>query len=271
MTSVRALLRQLLESSGSQEHAMDVDEKDGFGPIRTTTRQNTSPDMISEDGTRSMQRLMQICIGFLACGPYLQSSFGKAARDLELTQLILKSVDDPNKFKVACPILFRFVRQKIFHSSVKTLHRCLRDFGDILRQYSYSKQQSVIIAFLDFLHSALCVWKADDDLAKAAHSDLREFYAWLSGLLVKGTCRSWALRDAIARFFGRYLEEDPTQETWTGDSEDTDQRVYPPLAFLPRLNNDRDIRVRFRAAIINAGLFSISHHFGQQHSSSTKL
>ena len=263
MTSVRALLRQLLESSGSQEHAMDVDEKDGFGPIRTTTRQNTSADMTNANGTRLMQRLMQICIGFLACGPYLQSSLGKAARDLELTQLIAKSVNDPNKFKVACPILFRFVRQKIFHSSAKTLQRCLRDFGDILRQYSYSKQQSVIIAFLDFLHSALGVWKADDDVAKAVHSDLREFYSWLSGLLVKGTCRSWALRDAIARFFGRYLEEDPTQGTWTGDSKDTDQCINPPAVFLPRLNNDRDIRVRFRAATINAGLFSISHHFGQ--------
>ena len=264
MTSIRALLRQLLESSGfREENAMDVDEKDGFGPIRTAARQSTSADMGST-GARLIQRLMQTCIGFLACGPYLQSSSGKAARDLELTQMILNSIEDPDKFKVACPILFRFVRHKIFHSSVKTLRGCLRDFGDILRQYSYSKQQSVIIAFLDFLHSALCVWKLDDDLAKAVHSDLRESYAWLAGLLMKGTSRSWVLRDAIARFFGRYLEEDPTQRTWMDDSGDVDQRGHPPAAFLPILNNDRDIRVRFRAAFINAGLFSISHHFGQQ-------
>lgn len=243
---------------------MDVDEKDGFGPIRTGARQNTSADTNDAAATRLLQRLMEVCIGFLACGPYLQSSFGKAARDPELTQLILKSVEDPNKFKVACPILFRFVRQKIYHSSVKTLHECLRDFGGILRQYSYSKQQSVIIALLDFLHSALCVWKADDELAKDVHSDLRGVYSWLSGLLMKGTCHSWALRDAIARFFSRYLKEDPTQETWKDDSEDMDQGIYPPAVFLPRLHNDRDIRVRFRAAIINASLFSISHHFGQE-------
>ena len=111
---------------------MDVDETDGFGPIRTEY-------ICSSTGTRLMQRLMQTCIGFLACGPYLQSSSGKAARDLELTQMILKSIEDPDKFKFSSDLC-----DKIFHSSVKTLRRCLRDFGNVLRQYSYSKQQSVI-------------------------------------------------------------------------------------------------------------------------------
>lgn len=180
-------------------------------------------------------------------------------------QLVIKCAKDPDKFKTACPILFRFVRRRIFHSSLKTLQRCLREFGDALRQYTYSKQQAVIIAFLDFLNSALGAWKADDELANDVQLDLQDFYAWLSGLLVKRSCRSWVLRDAIARFLGHYLAEDPSQESWVKSSDDSpsDLQNGLPTSLLPRLNCDQDIRVRFRVAFINASLFSITHHFKQ--------
>lgn len=256
----------MIAPSDAQEHVMDVDENDGFGPIRTSTRQNTTQETANAIASRYTERLLQTCISFLACGPYLQSPSEEATRDPELTQLILKSADDPNKFMFACPILFRFVRQKIYHSSLRTLQRCILCFGDILKQYQFSKREPVIISFLDFLHCSLGVWKAEDELAKDVHSDLRSFYQWLSGRLKKHTFRSWALRDAIAKFLGQYLTEDPTQESWLNpdDFEQPNElRDHLPTSLLPRLHSDQDIRVRFRAAVLNADLFSICHHFRQ--------
>ncbi len=243
---------------------MDVDDKDGFAPIRTTTRQNKTADTVNTTDVEFLERLLETCISFLACGPYLQSTTQKATRDVDLTQLVIKC-EDPDKFRIACPILFRFVRRRIFHSSLKTLHSCLIEFGDVLTRYAYSKQQTVIIASLDFLNSALGVWKADDQLANEVQLDLQKIYIWLSGLLVKRSCRSWALRDAIARFLGQYLAEDPSQEFWIKSTHDDSSILQDrlPTSLLPRLNCDRDIRVRFRAAFINASLFSITHHFKQ--------
>lgn len=245
---------------------MDVDEKDGFGPIRTSTRQNATQETANATGAQHTERLLQTCISFLACGPYLQSSSEEATRDPELTQLIVESADEPSKFIFACPILFRFVRQKIYHSSLRTLQRCILCFGDILKQRSFAKRPSVIISCLDFLRCSLGIWKADDEFVKDVHSDLRSLYQWLSGVLIKRAHRSWALRDAIARFLGQYLAEDPTQESWV-TPEDIEQpdtlQNYLPTSLLPRLHSDPDIRVRFRAAVLNADLFSISHHFRQ--------
>lgn len=262
---MKTLLDQLLTgSTTTSENAMDVDEKDGFGPIRTTAPQVTSSDSANPELGQNFQQLLSVCIGFAACSPFLQSPSGKTAREPHLTESILKATVDPKRFCIACPIFFHFVRQKVLHLSLRTQQQFVDEFGSLLRQYALSKSQSFIYVVLDFLMSTLGVWKTEDDLGKEIHDNIKHLYAWLSLLMKRQNCGSWALRDAIARFLGNFLSEDPSQDFWASEEHFDQHQDYQdclPSSILPRLSGDPDIRVRFRVALLNAGLFSISHLF----------
>ncbi|KAF9530405.1 hypothetical protein CPB83DRAFT_905353 [Crepidotus variabilis] len=265
-TILKILLSQIMSGSKiTSENAMDIDEKDGFGPIRTTAPQSNSDTTTTENGS-ILRRLFKISIGFASCAPFLQSAGEKETRDSELTELILKSSAEPQNFCMACPVFFQFTRQKIFHLSLRNQQLFVEKFGDLLQQYSLSKNQQFIHVVLDFLLSTLGSWKSQEDLAGELHRHLQHLYAWLSRLMKGGNCGSWALRDAIARFLGQYLEEDSAQGFWAVEDHFDNLQDHLdslPSALLPRLSNDQDIRVRFRASFINAGLFSITQHLKQ--------
>jgi len=265
--SLRALLDRLLShpTPASLDQNVEGDGVDGFGPIRTANRQNSlisnSPD---DERTRP---LLQICISILACGPFLRSSTGISTRDQDLADMILKSSSYPESFCTASRIFFGFVRHKVFHLPLKILGRFFDEFEELLQQYSFSKNQTFAEVLVDFLGSIIGFWNSEDALARDLHSNFRELCAYLASRLIHNNCRSWTLRDEIVRFLRTYVAEDPSQESWsTVDNFEQDPGEHPicmPIALLPHLIADQDIRVRFRAATANADLFAISHHIHQ--------
>ncbi|KAJ7612476.1 hypothetical protein DFH06DRAFT_1274623 [Mycena polygramma] len=75
--------------------------------------------------------------------------------------------------------------------------------------------------------------------------------------------RSWKIRDALARFYDRYLMHDPSQAAWFNPEEDEDEKAEGlPTKVLPEMNRDDDIRVRFRAGVLNAHLFAVGRSTG---------
>lgn len=72
---------------------------------------------------------------------------------------------------------------------------------------------------------------------------------------------SWQFRDAVVRYFRKYLCSDPAERFWTEsktnlDLENPATDVEKPSDILVLLTADRDIRVRFRVAVDNAHLLN---------------
>src|ERR1700678_1501642 len=92
-------------SLSNANQSTDVDDKDGFGPIRTTPAHGSSRTVqITEDG-QPVQQLLQISISFISCGPFLQSASGEPTRDKELTEIVLRCAEhQPARFGLVFPI-----------------------------------------------------------------------------------------------------------------------------------------------------------------------
>ncbi|KAF8906302.1 hypothetical protein CPB84DRAFT_1844550 [Gymnopilus junonius] len=266
--TLRVVLVQLLTGSSSnfQEHAMDVDDEDGFGPIRITNFQNSSPTTRSTDDKRSTRHLFQICVGFLTCGPFLQSHSAEPTHDKDLIQLVVDNADvHQEQFNLLCPIFFDRVRQGTLHLPVKSTHTFFIKFGAMLGQYPFSRNERFYILVIDLLTCTLGIWRNDDVQAGEVHKKFRAICQWLSEMNSTSKMRAWPLRDKWACFLDRYLSEDPTEKSWFHLDEETYEQVKDHQSLLPtslllRMNADSDLRVRFRISAISARLISICHH-----------
>ncbi|KAJ7442296.1 hypothetical protein FB451DRAFT_1440423 [Mycena latifolia] len=116
-----------------------------------------------------------------------------------------------------------------------------------------------------FLESTLHIWSvATGERAE----NVRYICSWLSSALRAGQTdrthiRSWKVRDALARFYDRYLAHDPSQAAWYNAAEDDKERAQGlPTKVLPAMNRDDDTRVRFRAAVLNSHLFAVGRSTG---------
>lgn len=251
-----------MSSNRSKTHAMDVDDKDGFGPIRTADVQALTPNTQKSDNDRPTRQTIEICISVLACGPFLQSPSSKPTRDKELVQIILTSAEEqPGIFCIACPIFFSRVRQGMFALPIKYMDAFLDMFEPLLREYTYGRSERFHCVLLDFLTSCLGVWQFEDNKAKEVHEKFSQLCIWMANALAAQNMRSWVLRDAFVRFMDKYLSKDPTQESWATLDDFDNEAAYKaclPTTLLPSLNSDADMRVRFRAALVNASLYSLS-------------
>lgn len=260
MKTLRTLLSQFLKwpSSDPQGSTIDADDKDGFGPIRTTTLQNAAT-IAGSDDRRSVAHMFHICLNFISYGSFLQSHSSEPTRDRDLTQLIVESAGSyPERFSILCPIFFSLARKGIIYLPAKHLTAFFEEFASLLGQYSFSRNERFHRVVLDLLTSSLGIWKTQDAKADDVEEQFRQLCCWLSNTFVKDNIRSWSLRDAFSQFLDRYLSEDPAQGTWLYlDDRITEENCenFLPTSLLPKLNGDPDIRVRFRAAVSNTRLF----------------
>jgi len=254
------------QQSTGTHHAMDVDDGDGFAPIRTThSITQAAETSLQADSVRAIQRIADTCMAFLAIVPILQSSSGEPTRDKDLTELVLNCSDD--KFLLLGPIYFGKVRQRILNMSLNVLDDFLGKFDQMLKPYTYSRSEKLQLLTTQFLDSTLHHWKQDAVSSSEVGERIRDLCQWLSHTLRKNQIRSWRTRDCVARFMKRYIAEDAEQTMWSMVLPDEEGgHVEPealPAAILPMLGADQDIRVRFRVAFENASLFSVARKTGR--------
>lgn len=246
---------------------MDVDDRDGFAPIRTTHAVTQPADTGEQmNGVLADQCVTNTCMSFLAIVPILQSFSGAPTRDKELTEVVLNCPDD--KFLLIGPVFFDKIRQGILNISHNVLANFLEKFESMLKLYGYSRSEKLQLLLAQFLDSTLLHWTADAVSGSEAGEQIRSFCRWLSAALRGNKIRSWRTRDCVARFMSRYTAVDPTQAIWSKISpEEEDEEEGPealPWAVLPSLGADPDIRVRFRAAVANASLFGLARRTGKE-------
>ncbi|KAJ3512128.1 hypothetical protein NLJ89_g3702 [Agrocybe chaxingu] len=264
-TVLRSLLGRILGETTSHLSSEPTDMEDDFGPIRTANPQN-SAGARKGDREQSIKHLMQICINFLTSGPFLQSSSGEPARDRELVATVLRSGQDADKFLTVCPIFLHHVRLGTIGLPFKDLNEIMDIFGSLMGQYRYSRNQEFLQILLDVVQSTLGIWQHNDPTAQDVHFKFQNLCHHFARCLRTGNIPSWRLRDSVAIFLGSYLSVDPSRAFWGEpiepkkkyEEENEEPPARLPEELLRLLNNDPDMRVRFRVAAVNASLFSIT-------------
>lgn len=206
-------------------------------------------------------------MAFLTVIPILQSVSGEPTSDKELTELVLNCAENPTETSLLIYRIFlSHVRQKTLALSKLNFDSFMEQLADnLLPSYYHGRSENGQMLAINFLDSTLHIWStATGERAE----NVRNICAWLSSALRAGQesrthIRSWKIRDALARFYDRYLKLDPSQTAWYNKDEDDDVRAEGlPTKVLPAMNRDDDIRVRFRAAVLNSHLFAVGRSNG---------
>ena len=224
---------------------MEVDEADGFGPIRTSQTAQAEKKL---DVNSTIRHISRICIDFLSLVPILQSAGGETTRDKELLQIILDA--DGDAFLSMIPSYSDSVRHGRFNLGANAADTLLLRFSQHMGDPTYAKREQTHLEAIRFLDATMELWlqpSASDVLNKV--QCLFKFY---SDMVVRKKVRSWRVRYAFSCFMSSYLKRDPWQKAWN----DTEVECSLPSELLPQLGSDEDIRVRFKLATISANLLS---------------
>jgi ataxia telangiectasia mutated family protein len=241
---------------------MDVDDKDGFGPIRTTQTATPLAENQHLNNSGANCCITEICVSFLTLVPILQSSSGEPTRDKELTEFVLDCAAE--SFILVGYAFFNKICQRTLTLSMNNLDNFLEKLESLLQEYAWSRSEKIQLLAVHLLQSTLPLWLQRSVAVADTGHKIRLLCDWLSNMIIKKKARYWRVRDYIARFLEKYLSLDPQQEIWLiRDDAELLQNNQLPQSMLPSLGADEDIRVRFRAAVLSPRLFSVARTIGR--------
>ncbi|KAG1876416.1 hypothetical protein DFJ58DRAFT_754177 [Suillus subalutaceus] len=254
--SLRTMTGQLRQ--GAQNvHALDAD---GFGDIMTThTGPPTQEDAASDNITAANRYLADLCITFLATTPVLRFSSAEVLRDRELTKLILHCPAE--RLLLIGNAVLGSVRRQIWSLDIDVLNALLDKLEDLLGLHTYDHNVDLQLMVVDLLDSTSHFWLQKSNADSDVGDHIRELCGWLSQNMIQRNFVSWKIRDFVSQFFARYIAQDPSESFWPTVYKK--KPVERPSTIIPMLNMDQDIRVRFRAAVVNARLFTMARFAGQ--------
>ncbi|KZT27904.1 hypothetical protein NEOLEDRAFT_1059985 [Neolentinus lepideus HHB14362 ss-1] len=253
-----------VKSTQSRSMADEDDFAAGGSRIQTPTARVL--ENISHDDSSSVcLDIVRSCTLVLAMAPMLQSPSHECTRDKELSDIFLDS--GHAQFLAFSGPYFYNVRSKTLNITVPILDKFLDKFGELLVQYHYSRSEDLQVLAVEFLDSTSHVWLSRSEEALPPEDgnvacNVIELCRWLRNTLKDGKIRSWKTRDRLARFFDRYVAQDPQQAFWKSqppDEEEEETVDILPAAIIPTLGSDADVRVRFRASVLNARLFRVAY------------
>lgn len=236
---------------------MDIDDGDGFAPIRTSQMASQTREVKSQHAVASRYSA-QICIAFLVLVPIRQSASREPTRDKDLSDIIVQS--DADNFLLLAPPYLDHVRDHFLTLSPAGLGELWTTFEQLLKQYAYGRSEKLHLTVIHALDSTSHIWlhgtdKNCDEIRDRAY----QLCQWVSSRLTKNKIYSWRVRCSFACFMGRYLEQDPQEAFWSvsgGEEADGEQQNGDddpiPSTMLPGLGADEDIRIRLKVAMINA-------------------
>lgn len=256
-------------------------DQDDFGLTGGTITAAPVEAQRQTSGRIYVESILDVCMSFLAIGPILQSSGEEPTRDRELTDIVLNC--DGDEFLLASKAYLVNVRRRALNINLATLDNLLVKFASLSTQYIYQLNDELKLMIICLLDSTAHLWTQPDFVGYDTVDKVRNFFGWLlelvrvskdeDGKRTRTKVRSWRVRDTFVAFLARYMSLDPLERLWTTgsssvDVSDTDSNDdCPPTLpshILPAINQDEDIRVRFRSAYANATLFNLSR-FNNSH------
>ena len=231
---------------------MEVDEADGFGPIRTSQTARAEKKL---DVNTTLRHISRICIDFLSLIPILQSTNGETARDKELLEIILDA--DGDTFLSMVPSYSDNIRRGRFNLGVNATDTLLLRFSQHMGDPSFAKREQMHLEVIRFLDATIGVWLQPS--AAEVLNKVRSLFKFYSDMIARKKVRSWRIRYAFSCFMSSCLNKDPWQKAW--NAADVDCSL--PSELLPQLGADEDIRVRFKLATLSAKLLSPTNLAGK--------
>ncbi|TFK51797.1 hypothetical protein OE88DRAFT_1658419 [Heliocybe sulcata] len=218
-------------------------------------------DHSQDDSSSACLDLVRSCVLVLGMAPMLQSPGYESTRDKELSDIFVDSGDV--EFLAYSTSYFSSIRSGILNVSAPVLETLLVKLGELLSQYHYSRSENLQVLAIEFLDSTSHIWLDGSDEGISAEqggvaSKVVELCQWLRDTLANDQIRPWKTRDRLACFFDRYILQDPQQAFWKAHAPQEPASMLP-TALMPTLGADDDVRVRFRASILNARLFRFAY------------
>ncbi|KAI3619791.1 ataxia telangiectasia mutated [Moniliophthora roreri] len=265
LITLRSLLCTISGDVTVETQTLDADDKDGFGPIKTTATEFAIETGGTGDEKNSLVRVADICISFIALVPLLQSSSGEPTRDQELIDLLSNCAEThTDTFLLIFPLVLKHVRNRSLNLTTNHLELFLGEIVEIRRAYAYSRNPQLYAFAIQMLDATMHLWASSAAAESEAGNTARMVCKWLSMNLQKQRLTSWGVRDALARLYEKYIIMDPVQRYWILKEDDSEDKYeYLPSLILPQMNSDEDVRVRFRVAVITARLFWVATKVGQ--------
>lgn len=267
---IARISRRSLTSDG-----IGAEDQDDFGLTGGSITVAPVEAQRQTNGRIYVESILDVCMSFLAIGPILQSSGEEPTRDRELTDIVLNC--DGDEFLLASKVYLVNVRRQALSINLATLDNLLVKFASLSTQYIYQLNDELKLMIIRLLDSTAHLWTQPDFVSYDTVDKVRNFFGWLlelvrvtkdeDGKRTKTKVRSWRVRDTFVAFLARYMSLDPLERFWaTGSSSldvvDADSNDDCPTTLpshtLPTINQDEDIRVRFRSAYANATLFNLS-------------
>ena len=275
MVAMKTTLRVILARSSRTSDGIEAEDEDDFSLTGGTSTAAPVEAQRQSSGRVHVESILGVCMSFLAMGPILQSSGEEPTRDRELTDIVLNC--DGDEFLLASKAYLVNVRRQALNINLTTLDNLLIKFSSLSTQYIYQLNDELKLMIVRLLDSTAHLWTQPDSVGHDTVDKVRNFFAWLlelvritkdeDGKRSKTKIRSWRVRDAFVAFLVRYMTLDPFERIWddAGDADANDG--FPPTLpshTLPTINQDDDIRVRFRSAYANATLFNLSRFNNNQ-------
>lgn len=256
------VLRQLFCDmiASSDPAAMDnmgteTDERDGFGPVRDVAGRTGPPQFGIPEADPFILRTMEICLRFVVNGPLLHSLSGEPTKDTEVIDAVLAcDVDNPKGFLVGFPLLLSNVQRGTF-SLGSNLNSSLKVLEEILTSYKYRRSERMLQITFQLLSAILQSWFSSADVRK----EVDELLDFLLNRHLSKQARYRSERDAFIRFVEQVIICQPRSLEWVLAEKPTKEVLLTKLP-LGLWNTDNDVRVRFRAATLNARIFNALQH-----------
>ena len=281
MAAMKTSLRLILARSSLTSDGIEAEDQDDFCLTGGPSTAAPVEAQRQSSGRVHVESILGVCMSFLALGPILQSSGEEPTRDRELTDIVLNC--DGDEFLLASKAYMVNVRRRALNINMATLDNLLVKFASLSTQYIYQLNDELKLMIIRLLDSTAHLWTQPDLVGYDTVDKVRNFFGWLlelvritkdeDGKKKKTKIRSWRVRDDFVAFLARYMSLDPFERIWAtrspsvdaGDADSSDG--FPPTLpsqALPTINQDDDIRVRFRSAYANATLFNLSRFNNNQ-------
>ncbi len=261
MTVLRQLFCNTIATRGSTiagTVGLESDERDGFGPVRIIAGQTSFNQQERSDYDPFTIRTLQVCMRFVAAGPLLRSISGEPTKDTEVTEVILGcGTENSNGFLTGFSLLLSEIQRKTF-SFGNHLQRFLDALNMFFIPYEHKHSKRMQQVLSQFLYAILELWLGSADV----RDQVQDLPNWLLKHHRKGKAKYRTERDAFIRFIDKLVFRQPHSLEWLllKENEGLSEEHLLTLLPLKAWNEDNDIRVRFRVAILNARLFHALQH-----------
>jgi ataxia telangiectasia mutated family protein len=253
---------QAQATQGAQ--AMDVDEDDTFGAIKTS--ESTYASLTLRENDRSDSTCVSACVRGIVSNAMAKSRRVGSVRVPSLVDSIVEAGGTQSVAIIehVCNAVWRgLVTLRIGEAEVMIQHIG----GTLFPNYDHARSERFILAALRFLECTAPTWIRDQEDEGAAEfgEQARTLVAWYTNALFLKKLDPWRVRVRFAAFLDTYLSLDRTQTLWDGGDIATrngEGDVLLPTGMLPSMLGDVDFRVRFHAATSAPRLFNLLYENG---------